>query len=66
MINAQINQIIVYSNTYNESTYLLIYLRMFYQTVATNKIDQPISFTYVNKLASWWPPEKIASSLGVP
>lgn len=29
---------------------------MYNQTVATNKIEYPISFTYINKLASWWPP----------
>ena len=29
-------------------------------------IDYPIRLTYVNKMDNWWPPEKIAASLGVP
>jgi hypothetical protein len=31
-----------------------------------NKINYPVRFTYVNKIANWWPPEKIAADLGIP
>lgn len=29
-------------------------------------MDSPVRFTYVNKIGCWWPPEKIAASMGVP
>lgn len=30
------------------------------------KVSYPVRFTYVNKISNWWPPEKIATDLGVP
>ena len=29
-------------------------------------IDYPVRFTTIDKLDSWWPPEELAKSLGVP
>jgi len=31
-----------------------------------SKVNYPVRFGYVNKIANWWPPEKIAADLGVP
>jgi len=30
------------------------------------KVDYPVRFAYINNIAQWWPPEKIAAELGVP
>ncbi len=35
-------------------------------TAPTYTVDYPIRLTYINRVTSWWPPERIAASLGVP
>lgn len=30
------------------------------------KLVRPIGVTYIDKITQWWPPEKIAQSIGVP
>jgi len=37
-----------------------------WQNQSQRKIDYPIALTYINKIAKWWPPNDIASELGVP
>lgn len=33
---------------------------------ARQAVSYPVRFTYINRLAKWWPPEAIAASMGVP
>ena len=38
----------------------------YHQQQGGNKVNYPVRFTYINKINNWWPPEKIATDLGVP
>jgi hypothetical protein len=34
--------------------------------LAASKVNYPVRFVYIDRIAQWWPPEKIAAGIAVP